>query len=180
MSTLVLPEQPQFKQRTAFKTTSSSSPGQAGGRERRIVIEMAYPKLRLKIEGYTQALPLSRIVLYNGDPANWVIIVILGKILWLLSVYHYEDQKKRPFYHLVVADKRAPRDGRHLERVGFFNPIARGAEVRLRVDQERVEYWLSHGAQMSDRARQLIKQAKKQQLAAADGEQKPEDGSQNI
>ena len=70
--------------------------------------------------------------------------------------------KKRPFYHLVVADVRAKRDGRYIERIGFFNPIAVGGEARLRVDRARAEYWLSHGAQPSDRAAQLLKEAREQ------------------
>lgn len=69
--------------------------------------------------------------------------------------------KKRPFYHLSVADQRFPRDGRFIERVGFFNPVARGQEERLRVDLERVEYWISKGAQPSDRVAKLLKDAKK-------------------
>ena len=74
--------------------------------------------------------------------------------------------KKRPFYHLSVADQRFPRDGRFIERVGFFNPVARGAEESLRVNLERVEYWMSKGAQPSDRVAKLIKESKKQQAAA--------------
>lgn len=66
--------------------------------------------------------------------------------------------KKRPFYHLTVTDSRNPRDGRFLERVGFFNPVARGQEERLRVDAERVEYWVGQGAQVSDRVRKLLKE----------------------
>ena len=73
--------------------------------------------------------------------------------------------KKRPFYHLSVADERNPRDGRFIERVGFFNPVARGSEERLRVNAERVEYWMSKGAQPSDRVAKLLKDAKKQQAA---------------
>ena len=73
--------------------------------------------------------------------------------------------KKRPFYHLSVADQRFPRDGRFIERVGFFNPVARGQEERLRVDLERVDYWVSKGAQASDRVAKLLKEAKKQQAA---------------
>src|SRR5690554_4117675 len=65
--------------------------------------------------------------------------------------------KKRPFYHLTVTDSRNARDGRFIERVGYFNPIARGQEVRLHVDQERVSYWLGTGAQMSERVQQLLK-----------------------
>lgn len=69
--------------------------------------------------------------------------------------------KKRPFYHLTVADSRTARDSRFIERVGFFNPVARGQEERLRVDLARVEYWQSQGAQCSDRVSQLIKEAAK-------------------
>jgi len=73
--------------------------------------------------------------------------------------------KKRPFYHLSVADQRFPRDGRFIERVGFFNPVARGSEEVLRVNLERVEYWLNKGAQPSDRVAKLLKDSKKQTAA---------------
>ena len=69
--------------------------------------------------------------------------------------------KKRPFYQVVVADSRFARDGRFIERVGFFNPVASGAEVKLSVNQERVSYWLSQGAQPSERVAQLLKEAAK-------------------
>ena len=65
--------------------------------------------------------------------------------------------KKRPFYHVTVADSRRARDGRFIERVGFFNPIARGQEERIRIDQERLTYWISQGAKCSDRVNKLIK-----------------------
>jgi small subunit ribosomal protein S16 len=68
--------------------------------------------------------------------------------------------KKRPFYHLTVTDSRNSRNGRFLERVGFFNPIARGAEERLRVDGERIDYWVGQGAQLSDRVGSLLKESK--------------------
>lgn len=68
--------------------------------------------------------------------------------------------KKRPFFHLTVTDSRTSRDGRYLERVGFFNPVARGQEERLRVDQERIEHWQSKGAQLSDRVAKLVRDAK--------------------
>ena len=68
--------------------------------------------------------------------------------------------KKRPFYHLTVADQRRPRDGRFIERVGFFNPVARGQEETSRIDLERVDYWLGKGAQPSDRVAGLIKAAR--------------------
>ena len=69
--------------------------------------------------------------------------------------------KKRPFYHLTVADSRKARNSRYIESVGFFNPIARGGEERLRVDLERVEYWCGQGAQLSDRVSSLVKEASK-------------------
>ncbi|MDX1799900.1 MAG: 30S ribosomal protein S16 [Marinobacter sp.] len=65
--------------------------------------------------------------------------------------------KKRPFYHLTVTDSRKARDGRFIERVGFFNPVARGQEERLRVDQARIDHWVALGAQTSDRVAQLLK-----------------------
>lgn len=67
--------------------------------------------------------------------------------------------KKRPFYHLTIADRRNPRDGRYIERVGFFNPGAKGKEERLRIDRERVDYWLGLGAQASPRVASLLKEA---------------------
>ncbi len=69
--------------------------------------------------------------------------------------------KRAPFYHVVAADKRMPRDGRNLERLGFFNPVARGQEERLRLDLERIEHWVSQGAQISDRVKSIIKEANK-------------------
>ena len=69
--------------------------------------------------------------------------------------------KKRPFYHISVADSRNARDGRFIERVGFFNPTARGQEERLRIALDRVEYWQGKGAQLSDRVASLVKEAKK-------------------
>ncbi|AYC31985.1 30S ribosomal protein S16 [Pseudomonas cavernae] len=69
--------------------------------------------------------------------------------------------KKRPFYHLTVTNSRNARDGRFVERIGFFNPVAAGGEVRLSVDQERVTYWLGQGAQPSERVAQLLKDAAK-------------------
>jgi small subunit ribosomal protein S16 len=78
--------------------------------------------------------------------------------------------KKAPFYHLTVADRSAKRDGRFIERVGFFNPLARGQDETLRVDLERVDYWLSVGARPSDRVSMLIKQAREAQDAGAPAE----------
>ncbi len=75
--------------------------------------------------------------------------------------------KKRPFYHIIVTDSRNARDGRNIERLGFFNPVARGAEERLRVDIERVDHWLGQGAQLTERADHLVKEARKAQQQAA-------------
>ena len=66
--------------------------------------------------------------------------------------------KKRPFYHVVVTDSRNRRDGRYLERLGYFNPIARGGEQRLSIDLERANYWLGQGAKPSDRVKTLMKE----------------------
>ena len=68
--------------------------------------------------------------------------------------------KKRPFYQMVVADSRNARDGRFIEKVGFFNPVARGQEERLRVDLDRIEHWVSQGASLSERVARLVKDAR--------------------
>ena len=68
--------------------------------------------------------------------------------------------KKKPFYHIVVADSRNKRDGRRIERIGFFNPMAKGQEERLRLDLERVDYWTGVGAQLSERVEHLVSQAR--------------------
>lgn len=75
--------------------------------------------------------------------------------------------KGRPFYHVIVADERKARDGRNIERVGFFNPVAAGKETRLQLDVERVNNWVAKGAQLSDKVRVLLKEAGKQAKAAA-------------
>jgi len=67
--------------------------------------------------------------------------------------------KKRPFYHVVVTDSRNRRDGRYIERIGFFNPVAAGEEVRLNIDTERAQYWVSQGAQPSERVAKLLKES---------------------
>lgn len=65
--------------------------------------------------------------------------------------------KRRPFYHVVVSDSRRPRDGKYIERVGFFNPSAQGDAEELRLDRDRIDYWVSKGAQPSERVASLIK-----------------------
>ncbi|MGN0921596.1 MAG: 30S ribosomal protein S16 [Cellvibrio sp.] len=69
--------------------------------------------------------------------------------------------KKRPFYHLSVTNSRSARNGRFIERIGFFNPVARGQEESIRIDADRLAYWLGQGAQMSERVEQLVKESKK-------------------
>jgi small subunit ribosomal protein S16 len=75
--------------------------------------------------------------------------------------------KGQPFFYLVVKDSRANRDGRYIEQVGFFNPVARGKEEVLRLQRERVQYWLDCGAQMSDTVRNLVKDFDKAAVKAA-------------
>ena len=74
--------------------------------------------------------------------------------------------KKRPFYQITVTDSRSARDGRFIERVGFFNPIAAGKEERLRLNHERIDYWVGHGAILSERVAKLVHDARKGAQAA--------------
>jgi len=74
--------------------------------------------------------------------------------------------KKNPFYHITVADRAASRDGRFVERVGFYNPVAEGLSEGLRVDLERIDYWLSVRARPSDMVKRLVKQARVTAAAA--------------
>lgn len=67
--------------------------------------------------------------------------------------------KKRPFYHIVVTDQRKKRDGRALERVGYYNPIAGATETRVELDASRIQHWVDNGAQMTDKVRQLVRDA---------------------
>lgn len=74
--------------------------------------------------------------------------------------------KKNPYYYVTVTDKRNARNGAFIERVGFFNPTARGGEERLRIDIERVKYWQGQGAQTSERVATLLKDAATVSVAA--------------
>jgi small subunit ribosomal protein S16 len=74
--------------------------------------------------------------------------------------------KRHPFYHIVVTDSRNRRDGRNIERLGFFNPVARGQDERLRIDRERVDHWVGKGAQVSERVTHLIAEAARRSPAA--------------
>jgi small subunit ribosomal protein S16 len=73
--------------------------------------------------------------------------------------------KKRPFYHIVVTDSRNRRDGRYIERLGYFNPVAKGGETRLNIARERVDYWVGQGAKTSERVNKLLKEQVKEQAA---------------
>jgi small subunit ribosomal protein S16 len=73
--------------------------------------------------------------------------------------------KKAPFYRVVAADKREPRDGRFIEKLGFFNPVASGQAERLNLDLARVDYWVGQGAQLSDRVRSLVKELRRSSAA---------------
>ena len=75
--------------------------------------------------------------------------------------------KGRPFYHIVVTDQRNARDGRNIERIGFYNPVAAGKDVRLQLDADKINQWVAKGAQVSDKVRWLMKEAAKQAKAAA-------------
>jgi len=75
--------------------------------------------------------------------------------------------KNQPFYHVVVTDSRKRQGGSSLEQVGFFNPVARGKEVKLRLELDRIDHWVNKGAQQSDRVRQLVSSYRKQVAVAA-------------
>lgn len=75
--------------------------------------------------------------------------------------------KARPFYNIVVAHKQNRRDGRFIERIGFYNPLARGGEEPLRIVQDRLTYWEGVGAQASDVVQRLVKQAAKAAASTA-------------
>ncbi|UWX04475.1 30S ribosomal protein S16 [Pseudoxanthomonas sp. NC8] len=75
--------------------------------------------------------------------------------------------KKRPFYHIIVTDSRSARDGRNIERVGYYNPVASGNDQRIVLDIARVDHWVGHGAQLTEKVRNLYKEAAKAQATAA-------------
>ncbi|WP_374601722.1 30S ribosomal protein S16 [Arenimonas sp.] len=74
--------------------------------------------------------------------------------------------KKRPFYHIIVTDSRNKRDGRSIERLGYYNPVAQGNEKRVELNTERVEHWVSHGAQLTDKVSALVKEVSSAKAAA--------------
>jgi small subunit ribosomal protein S16 len=66
--------------------------------------------------------------------------------------------KKRPFYHIVATDRRSRRDGRYIQRLGYFNPIAKGQEPRLKMEREQIQQWLDKGAELSQKVQELVKE----------------------
>lgn len=95
------------------------------------------------------------------------LLVSNGKINYMVTIrLARAGSKKRPFYHLTVCDSRSARDGRYIERVGFFNPGARGQEERLRIDTPRLEHWISQGAELSQRVASLVKEVSAQPATA--------------
>jgi small subunit ribosomal protein S16 len=75
--------------------------------------------------------------------------------------------KNQPFYHVVVTDSRERQGGSSLELVGYFNPVARGKDTRLKLDLERIDHWVARGAQQSDRVRTLVGNYRRQAAAQA-------------
>lgn len=74
--------------------------------------------------------------------------------------------KKKPFYHVVVTDSRRRRDSNYISRVGYFNPVARGQEIRLHLEMDKLEHWQKLGAKLSDRVNALVKEYKKTDTAS--------------
>ena len=88
-----------------------------------------------------------------GLNVNWREVIIRMVTIRLSRT----GAKKKPFYHVVVTDSRNKRDGRLIERLGFYNPLATGQDISMKLDIERINYWVSQGAQTSDRVARLIK-----------------------
>ena len=84
-------------------------------------------------------------------------LISLGENIMVIIRLARSGAKKRPFYHVVVADQRCPRDGRFIERIGFFNPVAKGKEEKVLLKRERIAHWVSQGAQLSQRVLTLVK-----------------------
>jgi small subunit ribosomal protein S16 len=92
---------------------------------------------------------------YLGTSADWATQELQHMVKIRLT---RGGAKKRPFYHIIVTDSRSARDGRNIERLGFYNPVATGGEKRVELNTERVKHWVGLGAQMSDKVADLYKQ----------------------
>ena len=96
---------------------------------------------------------------------RWSLELFEGHIMVVIRLAR-GGSKKRPFFNIVAADSRFRRDGRFLERVGFYNPMASGQAETLRLATDRLDYWVSNGAQMSDTVARLLREAKSKAAAA--------------
>jgi len=137
----------------------------------------AFPEISSKKQGFrTSQAGLFRYNTRSSDRrvsgklspgGSWQVFGVDLRIRLVLEIFMVSirlargGSKKRPFYHVVVSDSRCPRDGRYIERVGFYNPRARGQEQELRLDDTRIDYWISKGAKPSERVASLIKGARK-------------------
>ena len=108
---------------------------------------------------------------FDGMARNVSLAGLSPSHLWKINMVVIRlargGAKKRPFYNIVVADSRERRDGRYLERLGFYNPMAAGGEQPLRVALDRVGYWTGVGAQLSPTVKRLVGDASKAQVAPA-------------
>jgi small subunit ribosomal protein S16 len=99
------------------------------------------------------------------EPTEFIVFKEVEKTMVVIRLAR-GGAKKSPFYHVVVADKRRSRDGRYIEQVGYFNPVARGQATRLEMKKDRIDHWIGQGAQPSERVSALIKQFDKGMTAA--------------
>jgi small subunit ribosomal protein S16 len=108
--------------------------------------------------GFTTAFNALQCPAYLGTSADWATREQQHMVKIRLT---RGGAKKRPFYHIIVTDSRSARDGRNIERLGFYNPIATGGEKRVELNAERVKFWVGQGAQMTDKVADLYKQLDK-------------------
>jgi len=120
----------------------------------RVAAAFPFVPIRVELRGSTLGAPGRSLVCLSAT--------VYGNIMVTIRLSR-GGAKKRPFYQVVVTDSRNRRDGRYLEKIGFFNPIASGREERLRLDLERVDYWSGHGARLSERVASLVKEYRKAQ-----------------
>jgi small subunit ribosomal protein S16 len=99
---------------------------------------------------------------YSVAALRWSWLLFRGWFHMVTIRLSRGGAKRRPFYHIVVTDSRNRRDGRYIERIGYFNPIAKGGETRVQIDIARIDHWIAQGAQPSDRVAGLVKQERKQ------------------
>lgn len=97
-----------------------------------------------------------------------VVTRLTLEILYMVTIrLSRGGAKKQPFYHIVATDSRFKRDGRYIERLGYYNPVARGDATPVQLDVERLDYWIGVGAQMSDRVRKVVKGYRAEHATAA-------------